>query len=626
LAKFKVFSEQLEVDQAVQIPNIVHSTLRLPVVAGVGFTAGVFALGSGPDAHPQLGCHLCLYFTSSGKQTLFQHIQRHHRLSFTGAREAWEAASAGWDVLLLNTETGSLQILKAWSHLWNFHKLTQDDEGTSSKITSLVRRGEERDLRSFGKEADQILYILWDHTHPVFPLLDDWQALIDGNGDASTRHLLEFYLLCTSALLHLVEPSDIVKRNGKTALSNLGNILPATTVRDLFVKYGKTTAITTHDKAGVVLRSALEIMSHTASLMAGKGAATRTDKVVYKFWDVQNNRVDTSFWPLTWATFDIDSLPLIIYPELEESLRKARWHVYLIWRRTWRGGWVLVGAIIIIAYAAMRSKTAKMLRNYLSAGQYRHALIADDLQMDAKDLTFTGVLLDGCPADSKTVPTLEEIVGIEGENDIRFESHQHLFASDGFMDDNEIILSLTSYDGLFVLPDTLISFFANWRGGYLAFLTEDRRIMGLKKRQAGVYFQVYVYVPAFVHYLRQKKADALQTEARRALAEEARLPEEIAMQEYIIGETEKIRQSHLQRDLLPEERNLFAEVCRRMEQAANERDNVRAHRNVRQADRAANAASENEAAIDWVESDLDDNELYIDSSDEDSDEGVDLDA
>jgi hypothetical protein len=619
LAKFKVFSEQLEVDQAVQIPNIVHSTLRLPVLAGVGLTAGVFTLGSGPDAHPRLGCHLCLYSTSGGKKNLFRHISDYHRLSSTLAREAWEAASAGWDVLLLNTETGSLQTLKAWFHLWVFRESTEDDEGISVKLPPLVRRGEERDLRSFGKEGDQILYILWDHTHPVFPLLDDWQALIDGNGDASTRHLLEFYLLCTSALLHLVEPSDIVARNRRTALSNLGNILPAAAVRDLFVKYGRTTAFTAHDRAGVALGSALEIMSHAASLVAGKCAAPHATRGRHSLWDVQNNRVDGSFWPLTWATFDIDSLPLIIYPELEESLRKAKWHVYLIWRRTRRGGWVLVGAIIIIAYAAaMRTKTAKMLRNYLSAGQYRHALIADDLQMDAKDLVWTGVLLDGCPADSKTVPDLEEIVGIEGENDIHFESHQHLFASNGFMDDNEIILSLTSYDGLFVLPDTLISFFANWRGGYLAFLTEDRRIMGLKKRQAGIYFQVYVYVPAFVYYLRQKKADALQAEARRVLAEEARLPEEIAMQEYVIGEAEKIRQSHLQRDLLPAERNLFAEVCRRMEQAASERDNVRSHRNVRQ---AARAGTENEADIDETESDLDDNVLYIDSSDDEDSEG-----
>lgn len=589
LLRFTKLLEASAADNRNISTSAVSSTLWLPKLpSGEVALTGHFQLGIG-DAHPHLGCHLCMFSTPNGYQNLVtHHLNDIHNLhQFSAAREAWQRASDGWDVILVNLQTASITTLKTRYHLWGYYDETGEDVIAQTK---LVRAYEERDLKAFGKEGDDIVWFVCDYTVPDHPLLDafEWHQkhpLATGDNDIlqEADGVLDFLLFTWSVFKHLLVPSDTGGKLGiwytRTSLSKMANMLPSTAVITLLQTYGPSSHLLRVSNLNLHLANILTMLADRASIRSMRWLH---DNPISKFTDVTGFRVDHRLWPFTWSTFDVNSIKPITYTELTRSLDKGDWIVILIFRRTRGGGWVLVGVIIIVLLAALRDDYAAMLNRYLESGQFRYDLIATDLNLQPQDLPYSAVLLDNCPCDSPSVPALQEICGMQGQPDICFSGHKEVFECDGYIDGRQVIMSLSSYDGFFALPDTLIEFFGKWRGGFLAILTEDRRIMGLQKTQEGIFHHVYVYVPAFVHFLLDKKAKKMEESAQYALDTECVLPDEIAYQRAMIAEAKLLRQSSkLGRELSIEEEELMVEVTRRMSSAVQERETLKAARNIR---------------------------------------------
>lgn len=222
-----------------------------------------------------------------------------------------------------------------------------------------------------------------------------------------------------------------------------------------------------------------------------------------------------------------------------------------------------------------------MLKRYKENGLMRRRLIANDFGKDVDDLPLHGLVLNGVPADSPSMPSdIDYIKGWKenGKKVKSFADYSIFFNGDGTHEGQTIILSISGYDGLFTEPKAILQAVGHWKDGILAILTEQRVSTGMGNFQStGSHLTVYIEIPAFCHWLRVKMAtDRIPLLERQK--EVCVYKEEIDMlKSQIETERKKIAAAPA---LTEQQKVLFATVCEEMAKEKEYRKYARVERNV----------------------------------------------
>lgn len=259
--------------------------------------------------------------------------------------------------------------------------------------------------------------------------------------------------------------------------------------------------------------------------------------------------------------------------------------VWLIFRRTRHGGLILI-AILICLYAVDYESNASLVdldtfKRYINSGMWRYSMIASDLGKDPADLPWNASLLNGLPANTDKLPDIDIIRGIQNL-DFEFDDYRELLESCGMLDNREVVVSISGFDGFLAKPSALLQVFDQWTAGWLVIAVHDRHVQGFANHaQTGIFRNVWVHIPSFCQFLEWRAEDAVIARCRDIILRECVDDSEIQEQERLIEAAMARKKFRLpgERRVDPQDEAVFEEVLRGMEAAVREREYLKSSRN-----------------------------------------------